>query len=334
MALEDDQDVTMHGQRFMDVVDEPSRILPPIQGFEKMPQVSLEEAVKPLALLVPGVEENALLAKRKCTNPPADGLSIDESASIRLYTMEMTLPDVCLYVVLNETLRTEDREVLKPWFLYLRLIIGSLLKIPSTRRHIFRGVKRNLWQQHVKGQKTVWWAFNSCTGLLKVLESGKFLGTKGDRTLFDIDSYSGKDIRQHSHYSKESEILLLPATQFQIVGSLDSGNGLHVIHLKEIETQVPLLAKISPAKPSSLPLKDEGKSPPFADLSGTNTAGPKKPSFPKVISGSTTLEKRDLSKKGLTDKDLLPLANELLDNETISVVQWKCCGIEKKKVRE
>ncbi|CAF3576735.1 unnamed protein product [Rotaria socialis] len=253
MALADDQDVTMHMQRFMDIGEEPRRMLPPILGFEKMPLVSLEEATKQLVSLMPDLEHHVSVAKSNCKMPIADGLSIDESASIRLYTMEWKPKEKCLYVVLNKTLRSEDRQELKPWFLYLRLIIGSLSKIPSTSRHVLRGVKLNLSPQHIKGQTLVWWAFTSCTDSVEMLNNKAMFGQTGDRTLFQIDCYSGKDIRQHSAYSMESEILLLPATQLQTVGYFDTGSGMHIIQLKETEPKFPLMNKI-PGANENLPV--------------------------------------------------------------------------------
>jgi hypothetical protein len=83
--------------------------------------------------------------------------------------------------------------------------------------------------------------FSSCTEALDLLESDHFLGKTGVRTLFNIECESGKSIRAHSYYEREDEILLLPATQFRVVGRIDSGNGLHIIHLKETKPEYPLL---------------------------------------------------------------------------------------------
>ncbi|CAF4185605.1 unnamed protein product, partial [Rotaria sordida] len=76
-----------HANRFSDMTSEPRRMLLPIQGFEKMSLVSLEEAINPLRSIIPDVEQMAWIAKQNC-NHPKDGLTIDESASIMLYTLE------------------------------------------------------------------------------------------------------------------------------------------------------------------------------------------------------------------------------------------------------
>jgi hypothetical protein len=61
------------------------------------------------------------------------------------------------------------------------------------------------------------------------------------RTLFSIECESGRSIRLHTYFKKENEILLLPATQLRVNGRLDSGNGLHIIHLVETVSPFPLL---------------------------------------------------------------------------------------------
>ncbi|CAF4900171.1 unnamed protein product, partial [Rotaria socialis] len=48
--------------------------------------------------------------------------------------------------------------------------------------------------------------------------------------MFTIECESGKDIRNHSFFPSEDEILLLAATQFKVIGCLDQGD-LHVIQL-------------------------------------------------------------------------------------------------------
>ena len=238
-----DNDLSEHRGRFSDVAEEPRRMLPPIQGYDDEPLVSLEEAVKPLVDDVPNVQRYALDAKNGCRNPPADGLSIDESSSIRLYTMEWKPNEKTLYSVLNKQLRTEDRADLKKWFRYLNLIITALSKIPSTSLLVYRGIKLDLSREHPQGQSNIWWGFSSCTTSMKVVEKEAFLGTKGTRTLFKIGSYSGKAIHQHSFFPTEHEVLLLAATGFQIVASFHTSDEFHIIHLKETEPEFPLIVK-------------------------------------------------------------------------------------------
>ncbi|CAF4673292.1 unnamed protein product [Rotaria sp. Silwood2] len=70
------------------------------------------------------------------------------------------------------------------------------------------------------------------------------MGKTGQRTMFTIACSSGKDIRKHSYFPEEDEILLPAATNFKVVASLDHGNGLHMIQLQETMPTVPLLQPV------------------------------------------------------------------------------------------
>jgi hypothetical protein len=61
------------------------------------------------------------------------------------------------------------------------------------------------------------------------------LGKSGRRTFFSIECDSGKNIRSHSYYEKEDEVLLFPAHQFEVIGCLDQGNELEIIQLRETQ---------------------------------------------------------------------------------------------------
>ncbi|CAF4173163.1 unnamed protein product, partial [Rotaria sordida] len=100
--------------RITDIVQKPLEFITPIGGYEEMPLVPLEIAVEPLVSILPAVQSHAYVAKQRCKNP-ADELTQDESASIMLYTMEWEPLDECLYFVLNDTLRSSQRQQkLKP----------------------------------------------------------------------------------------------------------------------------------------------------------------------------------------------------------------------------
>jgi hypothetical protein len=83
-----------------------------------------------------------------------------------------------------------------------------------------------------RDNKQAWWALNSCTLSLKILESPIYLGKQGTRTLFSIETQSGRRIRSHSYFKHEEEILLLPGTFFQVISHLSPADNLHIIHLK------------------------------------------------------------------------------------------------------
>jgi hypothetical protein len=271
-----------HLQRVVENFLPSDKTTKPIASFDALPIVSLEKAVESLVSLVPDVNEMVSKVKAKC-DKPKDDLSSNESASIMLYSLEWTPRENSFYVILNNTLRSEDDEKLKPWQLYLKLLITSLEKLPTLSHTIYRGIKMDLSAQYPQGKTFVWWAFSSCTTSIQVLQSEQFLGKTGTRTLFNIDCESGKDIRQHSFFPTEDEILLIAARKFQVVSCLDSGNDLFIIQVKEIESDYPLLGPPlkqllrGPSK-DSFPLKPPGDS---ATTSEDSTE-PQKPSFPKI----------------------------------------------------
>jgi hypothetical protein len=70
---------------------------------------------------------------------------------------------------------------------------------------------------------------------------GIIFGKTGPGTLFNIQCANGKVINHHSYFDSEDEVLLLPATQFIIVGKVTQRQ-LHIIQLKEnVESSVVLL---------------------------------------------------------------------------------------------
>ncbi|CAF2995409.1 unnamed protein product [Rotaria sp. Silwood2] len=214
----------------------------PIEGYQDVPLVSLEEAMKPIIHLF---DRDSLLTKiwvvkEQCKNP-ADGLSPDESGSIMLYTFEWIPIEESLYFILNKTLRMRNRELLKPWFPYLRLFIGALIQLPSINDVIYRGVKKDLKDEYPPGTDQIWWGFSSCSDSLGVLESDQFCGTNGIRTMFHIKCLDGRCIKNHTYFPTEKEIILLPGRYLRVGTCYNSQDGLRMIRLDEIEPPHKLL---------------------------------------------------------------------------------------------
>jgi hypothetical protein len=152
---------------------------------------------------------------------------------------------------LNATLRLENRKKLIPWFLFLKLFLTAFARLPPSNRFVvYRGIKRDMREDYPEGATIIWWGFSSCTSTMGVLKNEQFLGSKGTRTFFSIECTSGKDIRHHSYFQSEDEILLPPGRQFQVVSCLEQSGGLHMIQLKEIEPRYPLLEPVSKVKQS------------------------------------------------------------------------------------
>ena len=221
--------------RFTDLFAEPiDHLLCPIKGYSDKPLVCLTDSIKPISNLFNGIEDNVYVALHNCQNP-LDGLTIDESAAIHLYTMQFD-GGPSLFSLLNEVLRSEDREKLKPWFLYLKLFLTGLYKLPSQGKTLWRGMKNvDLSEKYQMGTRFVWWGVSSCTTHIQVLESDEFLGKTGARTIFSIECLNGKSVTNHSYYkNKEKEMILMPGSYFEVIGQLNPVSDLYIIQMKEI----------------------------------------------------------------------------------------------------
>jgi hypothetical protein len=120
----------------------------------------------------------------------------------------------------------------------MKLLLTALFKLPSYSKPVWRGVRLDLRKQYEVGKTYTWWGFSSCTGSIAVLESDSFLGQEGKRTIFNIECFNGKKIREHSSYEEEDEILLLPGSQFLVKGHLQPSKkdpDLIIIQLVQVE---------------------------------------------------------------------------------------------------
>ena len=214
----------------------------PILGYAEEPLLPLVKACAPLTTLIPNLLFYVELALIETPEQPADGLTIDESAAIRLYTIEWTGKQRSLYSMLNHTLKKDTRDNLRPYFKYLKLFLTALAKLPCVPQcTVWRGVTKDLSAQFPLGSPVIWWGFSSCTTSLPVLENNMYLGTRGERTLFSAEVINGRTIRAHSHFVTEDEILLLPGTQMIVQSQFSPADDLHIVHLKQVVPEEVLL---------------------------------------------------------------------------------------------
>lgn len=221
--------------RSNDILKEPLTHILPIYIPDNKSTISLETAIEPLISLLPNIQKFVCIAKEKCENPN-DGLTVDESASIMLYTMDWQPIEECFYHVFNSTLRCNDREKLKPWFLYLQLFLKALSHFPSVSQTVYHQIEYDLIEKYPLGKKFTWWSFSLCSLSLNNYQPYTTFNETNSRTIFIIECFSGKDIRKHSYYSNENEIVLMSASEFKVISSLKNTNGQHIIHLKEIQS--------------------------------------------------------------------------------------------------
>ena len=113
--------------------------------YAKEPLLPLVKACAPLVDIIHNLWFYVQLALNEIPEEPPNKLTVDESASIRLYTMEWQKPHRSLYSMLNATLKTSDRNDLRPYFNYLKLFMIALAKLPCVpQQTVWRGVTKDL----------------------------------------------------------------------------------------------------------------------------------------------------------------------------------------------
>ena len=226
----------------VNVISDIEATLTPIVEYADEPLLPLLEACAPLTGMITNLLFYVQLALSETPEQPSDGLTIDESAAIRLYTIEWNENQRSLYSMLNYTLKDDDRDKLRPYYKYMKLFLTALVKLscvpPLT---VWRGVTIDVSTQFAPGNMVIWWAFSSCTTSLPVLENNMYLGNTGERTLFSVEAINGRIVRAHSHFVTEDEILLLPGTQMIVQSQFSPAPDLHIIHLKQVIPEEVLL---------------------------------------------------------------------------------------------
>jgi hypothetical protein len=201
-----------------------------IFNYEGLPLLTLEKAVEKIIPIIPHVMNYVATAKEKC-NCVSTLLTREESAAIYLYTMSTTE----FFSSLNIALRNPNRQFLKPWLHFLKLLITALKKLPSTKdTTIWRAVNYNATSEFVEGEVYTYWYISSCSKNISSVRP--FLGESG--TLFTIKTIDGKDVSQFSAVPDEEEVILMPGTCVRVKGpSFDFIERLFIIDLEQINSQ-------------------------------------------------------------------------------------------------
>jgi hypothetical protein len=181
-----------------------------------------------------------------------------------------------LYLLLNQSLRAENRDELIPWFCFLKLFLTALHKLSSQTKTVWRGVRNvDSSSKYKTGTKFAWWGISSCTIDVQVLESNQFLGKTGQRTLFSIECINGKSVVSHSYFKNtEKEIILMPGSYFEVIGQLNPAPKLRIIQLQEISPPIMLLrspfSKPTSVNPTSISTNPDTTSQPTSRIQTQN----------------------------------------------------------------
>ncbi|MFJ4618210.1 hypothetical protein [Streptomyces sp. NPDC088812] len=97
----------------------------------------------------------------------------------------------------------------------------------------------DLRAQYPLGRTVTWWGVSSCTSERGVARA--FLGSRGKRTLFEVQPRRAVGIRDFSAFTGEEEFILLPGTRLKVVEVTTERGGLCTVKLAESE-ELPLVS--------------------------------------------------------------------------------------------
>lgn len=223
---------TLHTTFFLDSIESSQGLLPFIEDYIKTPPVSLENAIIPLISVVPDIESMLQQVKAKYKDIES-GWTADQSHAIKLYLSKQEPRENSLFYNLNKTLRSLDRQKLRPWLLYLRLIVAALSQSAPITTAIYLHVDKDLGAQYSTGTTATWWNFTLCKLERNPSEKKRIFNRTTRKTLFVINCTSGRKIHEHMLDASEGAALLPPGCRFSIVESTDDGNGCRQITLVE-----------------------------------------------------------------------------------------------------
>eukprot|EP00658_Telonema_sp_P-2_P076822 TRINITY_DN6808_c0_g3_i2.p1 TRINITY_DN6808_c0_g3~~TRINITY_DN6808_c0_g3_i2.p1 ORF type:complete len:247 (+),score=71.59 TRINITY_DN6808_c0_g3_i2:350-1090(+) len=171
------------------------------------------------------VKKGKVMADRNAGNPKIP-MSKELYASILLYTGN------AIYGDLNQALRAEDRTRVKKYFGYLRMLLEACAQLPTKTCTLWRGIGCDLFDQYKVGSTITWWAVSSCTADQKVAQN--FANSCGSGSTFlTLETKTACNISAVSFYASESESILLPGTQLEVLKAERVGKQAR-IHVREV----------------------------------------------------------------------------------------------------
>ncbi|UJR32292.1 hypothetical protein I4U23_019756 [Adineta vaga] len=209
-----------HHWRIFDMIEQSKKMALVIDGYDEIPLVTLKKAIEPLKFHVFQLDDMMQLVQDNCQQS-IDNLSIDESSSIMLYTIEWITKETSFCYIFNQKLNSNN---IQPWYLYLKLFNTSLLKISPTSSGIFyHGMKFDLEQEYSNNQIFFWHEFFSCLPSIDRLDQ--------EEKCFGRD---GRNITKHSFYPTKREILIPFNQRFQVVSNQKTKDNLRILILKDL----------------------------------------------------------------------------------------------------
>ena len=222
-------------QRFTEVAPPPSDNIPLSKEYLNEPLVPLSDALHGLMNHIANLDRYIKEATDDCNKSGAYGVKEEESAAIYLYTIGWEgNPFGSLYFILNGDLRSGNQSRQRRWFLYLKLLVTGLRKLPSVSGDVWRILSKDVSNTYPMNYTFRWTSLTSCSrNVHKAIET--FSNPNGQNTLFKISIINGKNISQYSKYPDEQEVILLPDAEFSVIGrsTLKEAGNILYIHLRQ-----------------------------------------------------------------------------------------------------
>ena len=201
-------------------------------------------------------------------------LTVDDAAAIAMYTFDFGTGEIKYnpYRLINSALNNKTEENLRKVRDILYLVISSLRKLPVVHGiHLYRGIRVDVTDDNAANSSSssssssdpmsesrnnssdiskfnykedsiiTWNALSSTSPSMNVTKNFLARGSstgKAAGTLFIIENCWGYDIQPYSLFPTESEILLEPERQFQVVSVISAD--LTIVKLKMLKTFIPL----------------------------------------------------------------------------------------------
>jgi hypothetical protein len=210
--------------RRVELVESDDALSPMLGVFDNStnPPVSILDAIGtiPLDLRAELGMMRQFVESRRCAVALASALrlTVDHAAALWLYTC-----DSPIYKILNRLLRNRNRqELMAGFFPYLRLMLEACAGLTQpVQRTVYRGVCLDLVGSepllYAKGNRLTWWGFSSAMQDIAVLQNPMLLGSKGDRTLFQITTRRGIDITPFSVVRRRQRARACTGTHMQSI---------------------------------------------------------------------------------------------------------------------
>ena len=182
----------------------------------KQPAKPLKDAVKSFGTapdmdihVFYAVEGAKVIKKRN----PASKLTIEEIAALRLYTTAWTDPAASIGALLLAAIRENNATQLSAFKPFLRLILGALRSIPSTRTVLTRYASGDFSTLLTPGSTITWGEISSATVSTDPIEADQ---SSHPHVQLLIDTSHARSIQAYSRQPTEPEYLLFPGSQFKV----------------------------------------------------------------------------------------------------------------------